>query len=81
MPISGQFVAICLWIFANSLGGLLHFLAVFIESGEEKRLFAQATTRAGDHVGDDLLVCMPEVRLAIHIINGCGNVELLAQGR
>ena len=54
---------------------------MLIESGEKKRLFTQATTRAGDHVGDDLLVCMPEVRLAVHIIDGRGDVELFTQGR
>ena len=81
LPVTGQFVSVSLHILAGSFGGLLHFLAVLIEAGEKKRLFAQATARPRDHVCDDLLVCMPEMRLAVHIIDGRGDVELFTQGR
>ena len=36
---------------------------------------------AGNHVGDHLFIGMAKVRLAVDVIDGCRDVELLAQGR
>ena len=57
-------------------GRLLDLLAVFIEAGQEKNLLTQAAPRPRDDVGDDFLVGMAEVRLAVDVINGGGDVKL-----
>ena len=81
LPILRQPVAIRLGILPGGLGGLLDFLAMLIQAGQVKDLLAKTPARARDHVGDHLLVSMPEMRLAIDVIDGCRDVELLAQGR
>ena len=54
---------------------------MLIQAGQVKDLLAKTPARARDHVGDHLFVGMPEMRLAIDVIDGCRDVELLAQGR
>ena len=68
-------------VLAGGLGGLLDLLAVLVEAGQVKHLLTQTMPRARDNVGDDFLISMPEMRLAVDVINGGGDVEFLAHGR
>ena len=81
LPVGGERIAIGLRIFFIGLRGLLDFLAVFVEPGEEEDFLAEAAAGAGDDVGDDLLVGVAEVRLAVHVINRSGDVEPFAHSR
>ena len=60
---------------------MLDFLSVLIQAGEIKNFLAKALPRTRNHVGDDLLIGVPQMWLAIYVIDGSGNVELFAQGR
>ena len=74
-PIERQVVAILLRIFAFRLGSLLDLLAVFVESGEEERLATESGFDAGDDIRNDLFVGVPEVGLAVDVIDGSRDVE------
>ena len=78
LPIGGETVAVILGRFAIGLRGLLYFLAVFVETGKIENFLPETATGAGNHVSDDLLVGVAEVRLAIDIINGGGDVKRFA---
>ena len=54
---------------------------MLIQTGEIKNILTEATASAGNHVGDHLFIGMAKVRLAVDVIDGCRDVELLAQGR
>ena len=77
LPVRRQRVAIILRIFSFRLRRLLHFLAVLVEAGQKKNLLPEAAPGAGDDVGDDLLVGVAEVRLAVDVINRRGDVKTL----
>ena len=47
LPVGGEFVAISLRVFLLRLRGLLDFLAVFIEAGQEKNFLPKAALRRG----------------------------------
>ena len=81
LPDGGQLVAVGLRLFPVVQGGLLDFLAVFIEAGQKKNLLAQAAASAGDDVRDDFLVGVAEVRLAVHVINRGRQVKAFAHAR
>ena len=51
---------------------------MFVEAGEEENFLAQTSPGARDHVGDNLFVGMTEVRLAVDVINGGGDVKRFA---
>ena len=74
-PVRGQLIAILLRHFVLGESSLLDFLAVLVEAGEEENFFAEQPVRARDDVGDDLLVGVAEVRLAVEVINGGRDVE------
>ena len=74
-PIARQVVAVLLRIFAFRLGSLLDLLAVFIEASEEERLATESGFDAGDDIRNDLFVGMPEVGLAVDVIDGGRDVE------
>ena len=57
------------------LGRLLDLLAVFIEAGQEVHVVAQHAVVTRQDVREDLFVGMAEVRGAIRIIDGGGDVE------
>ena len=78
LPVRRELVAIGLRGFAFGDGGLLDLLAVLVEAGQEKNLLAQAAPRPRDDVGDDLLVGMAEMRLAVDVINRGGDVKPFA---
>ena len=59
----------------------LDFLAVFVEAGEKENFLPETAPGAGDHVGDDLLVGVAKVRLAVDVINGCCYVKRFAHPR
>ena len=50
---------------------------MFIEAGQEKNLLPETPARARNHVGDDFLVSVAEVRLAVQIIDGGRDVKAL----
>ena len=54
---------------------LLDLLAMFVEPGEEVHLAAAHPHVAGDHVGEDFFVGMAEVRRAVGVVDGRGDVE------
>jgi len=54
---------------------------VLVEAGQKKNFLAQAAPRAGDDVGDDFFVGVPEMRLAVHVINRRGDVKPFAHCR
>ena len=71
---------------ASLSGALGDFLAVFIGAGQEVRLVAALAMRAGDHVSDDLFVRVAQVRAAVDVVDGGGDVKarqrmLLCSGR
>ncbi len=60
---------------AELLGFGDHLLAVLIGAGEEERLPAGEAVEAGDGIGADGRVGVPEVRLARGVVDGRGDVE------
>ena len=56
-------------------GGLLDFLAVLVQTGEEVHLVAAHAHVARDHIGEDFLIGMAEVRRAVGVVDGRGDVE------
>jgi hypothetical protein len=52
---------------------LLHFLAVLIDTGEEKDFITFESMIARDHIGQHLLVSMPDVRRRIRVIDRSGD--------
>ena len=81
LPILGEFIAVGLRGLAFLVRDLLHLLPVLIEAGEEEYVFTHTAPGARDHVADDLLVGMPEVRLAVDVVDGGGDVVTLAHLR
>ena len=80
-PVRRQFVTILLRRFALGDSRLLNLLAVFIQTGQEKNIQAETAARPRDDVGDDFLVGMAEVRLAVDVVNGGGDVKLFVHYR
>ena len=74
-PDRGELVAVHLWILAFGLGRRLHLLAVLIEAGQVKHLLPETAMCPGDDVGDDFLVGVTEVRFAVDVIDGGGQVK------
>ena len=81
LPIGGEIIAVGLGCFTIGLRGLLDFLAVFIETGKIENFLPETPARAGDYVGDDLFVGVAEVRLAVDVVNGGGDVKRFAHPR
>src|SRR6185436_7954956 len=75
LPEEGEIVAVGLRLLAFRHCGLLNFLSVLVEAGQEKRLLSETAPGAGDYVRNDLFVRMTQVRLAIHVINRGGNIK------
>src|ERR1700719_2125542 len=55
------------------LSSLLDLLPVLIDPSQKKRWPAKGPMISGDDVGQDLLVGVPDVRIAIRVINSGGN--------
>jgi len=51
---------------------------VLVQPGQKKRLLPQAAARPHDHVRDDLLVRMTEMRVPVDVIDCCRDVKTLA---
>jgi hypothetical protein len=77
-PDRGQFVAIYLRSFTLVHRGLLHLLAVLVKAGQEENLLPQAAPGSRNHVGQDHLVGMSKMGMAIDVKNGGGDVKLFA---
>ena len=56
-------------------GGLLDLLAVLVKTGEKVHLTAAHAHMARDHVGEDFLIGVAEVRRTVGIVDGRGDVE------
>ena len=56
--------------------GALDLLAVLVRAGEEPDVVAHPPPVAGDDVGDDVLVHVPDVRVVVDVVDGGGDVEL-----
>ena len=57
------------------LGCLLDLLAMLIEAREEVNIVAEHAVVTCQDVGEDLFVGVTDVRVAIRIIDGSGDVE------
>ena len=55
------------------LGGLLDFLPVLIDAGEEENFLAFQPVVAREHVGEHLFVGVPDVRRAVGVVDGGGD--------
>lgn len=58
---------------AFDLGRFHHLLAMLIDAGEVVGLFTFETLIAGEDIGDDLLVGMADVGLAVGVVDGGGD--------
>ena len=56
--------------------GALDLLPVLVRAGQEADVVAHAPAVARDHVGDDVLVHVPDVRVVVDVVDGGGDVEL-----
>ena len=43
---------------------------MLIDTGQKKGRSVESPMILGDHIAEDLLVCMPDVRIAVRVING-----------
>ena len=59
------------------LGGALHFLPMFVRSRQEECLLAEQAVVLGEHVGQNGRVGVADVGDVVHIVNGCGDVEVV----
>ena len=55
------------------LRGLLYFLAMLINPGQKEGRPIKRAVVSGDDVGQNFLVRVPDMRLAVSVINCCGN--------
>jgi hypothetical protein len=53
---------------------------MLVRTGEKKDLFSKELVKTRQDITDDRGIDMPEVRFGIHIIDGCGHVEILFHG-
>ena len=77
-PLHGETVAVGLRVLALGGGGLLDLLAMFIETGQEEDLVAEAAVGACDDIGQHHLVSVPEVCCAVRVENRRGQVKPFA---
>ena len=61
--------------------GLLNFLAVFVEAGEEKDVVAFETLVAGQHICRNRRVGMADVRDIVDVVNGSRDVKGLRHAK
>ena len=80
LPGLGQSIAIRLCFQFSVLGGLLHFLAMLVEPGQEKDVLTEALVAASDDVRNDLFISVAKVWLAIDVVDCGGHVERFAHG-
>ena len=78
LPVRREPIAVSLRGFPLGDGRLLDFLAVFVEAGQEKHFLTEAASRARDDIGDDFLVSVTEMRLAVDVINRRSDVKPFA---
>jgi hypothetical protein len=55
--------------------GLLHLLAVLVHADEQVHVVPGLPLVAGDHVGPDLLQGVPQMRVAVGVVDGGGEEE------
>src|SRR5207302_638240 len=77
-PIQCQLITVILGSLAISQRGLLDFLSMLVQPGQEKGFLPKTASRARNDVGYDLFVRVPQVRLAVDVINRGGQVKALA---
>ena len=78
LPVGGESIAVFLRILFLGLRGLLDFLTVLVQTGQKENFLTKAPPRPRDDVGNDLLVGVAEMRLAVDVINRGGDVKPFA---
>src|SRR5829696_5658585 len=73
-PVRCELITIILGLLSLLQRCLLHFLSVLIEPREKKDVVVQAAMPPRDHVRDDFLIRVPQVRLPVDVINRSGDV-------
>jgi hypothetical protein len=53
-------------------GGSLDLLPMLVRAGEKAHVVAHPPPMAGDHVRNDVLVHVPDVRIVVDVVNGGG---------
>ena len=71
LPAISQFVTVTLAFLALFHCSLLDFLSMFIQSSKEISGFTKALMDSTNGIGDYFFVGMPQMRMPIHIIDGC----------
>lgn len=56
--------------FVGFLGCFLYFLPVLVRAGEVEDVVPLQVVPAGEEVGDDFLVCVPDVWRRVRVIDG-----------
>src|ERR1044071_8195468 len=77
-PYYRQFVTVGLGRFPLRQGGLLHLLAVFIQTRQKEYFLAQAAARARNNIGDHFFISMAKMGMAVDVIDGGGDIETFA---
>ncbi len=54
---------------------------MFVEAGQKKHIMTQEPAGPGNHIRDDLFLGVAEMRLAVDVINRCGDVEPFVHSR
>lgn len=70
-----HFVTVCLWGETSFFRGLLHFLAVFVDTCEEQRFVPEKTMITGDHIGHHGGVSMSDVGRVVDVVNRGREIE------
>ena len=56
-------------------GGLLDFLAVFVGAGQKKGRLSEQAVEAGEHVGQNRGVGVPDMRFVVDVIDRRGEIK------
>ena len=55
----------------------LDLLPMLVGTSEEPNVVSHSATVARDHIGHDVFVHLPDVRVVVDVVDRCGDVELL----
>jgi hypothetical protein len=71
-----HFITVLLRSHTSGIRRLLHFLTVFVQSGEEENVLTAVAIIARQNISKYRCICVTDVRLVVHIIDRRGDVEL-----
>src|SRR5262249_36960396 len=77
LELSGDFIAVTLWILVVSGSGLGNFGPMLNGAGEKKNLQAVATVPARQNIAGDGRIRVSDVRHIVHVVDRCGNKKLV----